>query len=47
MSHALFIQCLNLDLTLPTSSTGPVAGCAMPAPAEQYLLAEYSNSCCP
>ena len=47
MSHALFIQCLNLDLTLPTSSTGPVAGCSTPAPTEQYLLAGYSNSCCP
>ena len=47
MSHALFIQCLNLDLTLPTSSTGPVSGCSTPAPAEQYLLAGYSNSRCP
>ena len=47
MSHALFIQCLNLNLTLSTSSTGPVSGCSTPAPAEQYLLAGYSNSCCP
>ena len=47
MSHALFIQCLNLNLTVSTSSTGPVSGCSTPAPAEQYLLAGYSNSRCP